>query len=85
MSRTRRAIRLVAGNLAVLLLIVMVLNLIAAVAMEVQFVFRKAFFETDDRVSLPNYDDKEEAKTILDELRDLRTDYRPYEEWNRKP
>ena len=85
MSRTRRAIRLVAGNLAVLLLIVMVLNLVAALAMEVQFVFRKAFFETDDRVLLPNYTDKEKAKTILDEFRDLRTEYRPYVVWSRMP
>jgi len=83
--RIRKAIGLVAGNLAILLVILMSLNLVAAVILDVQYMFRKAFFETDDRVSLPNYFDKERAKVVLDEFRDLRTEYVPYVIWSRKP
>ena len=85
MSKTRKILRLVAGNVAIFLVIVMTLNLLAAVIIEVQFVFRKAFFATDDRVELPNYTDKERAATILDEFRDLRTEYTPYVVWSRLP
>ena len=85
MSKTGKAVRLVAGNIAVLLLILMSLNFVAAVILEVQFAFRKAFFPTDERVLLPNYSDKAWAKVIRDEFRDLRTEYVPYVVWSREP
>ncbi|MFP6565330.1 MAG: hypothetical protein VCC68_12715, partial [Myxococcota bacterium] len=65
-SKTGRALRLVAGNLAIFLVIVMTLNLVAAVILEVQFAFRSVFFTTDDRVDLPNYEDKGWAKIHFD-------------------
>ena len=83
--RIRKALGLVVGNLAVLLVIVMGLNLLAAVILDVQYVFRQAFFATDDRVDLPNYADKARAKTVFDEFRDLRTEYVPFVVWSRKP
>ncbi|MFP8875335.1 MAG: hypothetical protein VCB99_00190 [Myxococcota bacterium] len=85
MSKTGKAVRLIAGNLAVLLLILMTLNFVAAVILEVQFAFRKGFFPTDERVLLPNYSDKAWAKIIRDEFRDLRTEYVPYVVWSRRP
>ena len=84
-TKTGRALRLVAGNLAIFLVIVMTLNLLAAVILEVQFAFRSVFFTTDDRVDLPNYEDKGWAKIHFDEFRDLRTEYTPYVVWSRKP
>ena len=79
--KTGKIVRLVAGNIAVLLLILISLNLIAAVILEVQYVFRKAFFATDKRVELPNYTDKEWATTILDEFRQSSAVGR--DDWNR--
>jgi lysophospholipase L1-like esterase len=84
-SKPGKVVRLVLGNIAMFLAIVIVLNLVSAVILEVQYVFRKAFFATDARVELPNYTDKEAATIILDEFRDLRTEYRPYVVWSRKP
>jgi lysophospholipase L1-like esterase len=83
--KIRTAVVLVAGNLAVLVVIVMGLNLLAAAVLDVQYVFRRAFFATDDRVDLPNFTDKERAKTIFDEFRDLRTEYAPFVVWSRMP
>lgn len=84
-TKSGRALRLVAGNLAIFLGIVMTLNLVAAVILEAQFAFRSVFFTTDDRADLPNYEDKEEAEVLFDEFRDLRTEYTPYVVWSRKP
>ena len=85
MSKTGKAIRLVAGNLAVLLLIVMTLNLLAAVILEVQYAFRSTFFVTDERANLPNYTDKARSKQIFHEFLDMRTQYVPYVVWSRLP
>ena len=85
MRKSAQAVRLIVGNILVFLLIVVSLNLIAALILDLQYVFRSTFFTTDARSELPNYRDEPDANDIFREFWDLRTQYVPYVVWSRLP
>lgn len=80
-----RVLRLVVGNLLVLLLLVLVTNAIVAAVYDVDDWWDDQKEKSDERVDLPNYVDKEHSRKIFAETRLLETRYLPFVEWGRKP
>ena len=80
-----RILRLVLGNVLVLVLLVLVANVIAAGAYDYSNWWSDQKEKPDERVDLPNYVDKERAKLIFAETRKLETAYVPFVEWRRRP
>jgi len=81
----KRTLGLIGGNLLVLLLLVLALNLLASAIIDVQAAVKQRFFPTDRRAQYPNYSDRAYAQKIFEEFRALRTDYVPYVGWSRRP
>jgi len=69
-------------NMAVLFSLLVVINLIAAVALDTRLLGISR--EVDSRVNLPNYTDKVSARSIFAEFNTLATQYKPYVGWTRK-
>ena len=84
MKRLRTAAKLIAINLGVLLVILWVVNLLAAVILDVDDAFVRLFLPPDSRAHLPNYTDKERAKALLGEFHKLNTRYEPFVAWSRE-
>lgn len=80
-----RVVRLIAGNVLVFLLLVLVANGIAAGAYDLSDWWSDRKEKADERVDLPNYVDKERARKVFAETRQLGTRYVPFVEWKRKP
>ncbi len=80
-----RALRLVLGNLLVLLLLILVANAITAAIYDADDWWDDQKEKSDERVDLPNYVDKEHSRKIFAETRLLETRYLPFVEWGRKP
>ncbi len=85
MSRISGIAKLIAGNLGVLLVIILSLNLLAAVILDVQGFFGRRMPGADERARLPNYAAEPDAERIFAEFDALETEYQPYVVWSRKP
>lgn len=79
-----RILRLVAGNLAIFLLLVLVANAITAGIYDLSDWWSDRKEKSDERVDLPNYVDKDHSRKIFAETRKLGTRYVPFVEWKRK-
>jgi hypothetical protein len=79
-----RILRLVLGNVLVLVLLVLIANVLAAGAYDYSNWWSNQKEKPDERVDLPNYVDKARAKLIFAETRKLETAYVPFLEWRRK-
>ncbi|MFO0690652.1 MAG: SGNH/GDSL hydrolase family protein [Myxococcota bacterium] len=80
-----RLLRLVAGNVAVFLLLLLVANAITAGIYDLSDWWSDRKEKADERVDLPNYVDKDHSRKIFAETRKLGTRYVPFVEWKRKP
>jgi hypothetical protein len=76
------ALKVILGNVLVLVAIVFVLNTCSAALLDVDF---KGDFLTDERAGLPSYEDHERAALILKEFHQLETAYVPFVVWSRRP
>lgn len=77
--------RLVLGNLALLAGILWFTNSCSSAILDLQYVFEPYFISEDERASLPNYSDREQAAAMYREFDLLHTEYKPYYGWRRKP
>lgn len=84
MSALLRALRLVAGNLLVFLLLILIANAITAAFFDLADWWQDRRGRTDERVDLPNYVDKDHSRKIFSEMARLETGYAPFVEWKRK-
>ncbi len=84
-ARVRRWLRLLGGNLLVLLGILWTTNLCASAVLDVQYVVEPYVLPDDPRAEQPNYDDPERARAIYREIDLLRTRYMPFLVWSRLP
>jgi len=76
---------LIAGNVLVLLLLVLVANAITSAVYDLSDVWSDHKVKSDERTDLPSYLDKERTKKIFAETRRVDTRYAPFVEWKRKP
>jgi lysophospholipase L1-like esterase len=80
-----RTLRLVVGNLLVLILLVLFANVLVAAVYDIGDWWGGGKKKVDGRVDLPNHVDKERAARIYAEARGIETVYAPFVEWKRKP
>jgi lysophospholipase L1-like esterase len=84
-SALRRGLKLVAGNLLVLFLMLVGLNFIAAVGYDARALLDRLFMPVSDKAARESLTDREQAETIFREFSQLETRYVPYLVWRRAP
>jgi len=75
-------LKLVVGNLAIFLAILVFANLAASIYLDLKEALRPYRGFNDKRIELPVFPDKEHARTIFSEIKSLRTRYVPYIAWS---
>lgn len=85
MSRLRRILRVAGGTAFLVLLALGSLNLLASVILDVQKEVARRILPSDSRINLPNYADKDRARQILGEFKQLQTRFVPFVDWTREP
>ena len=80
-----RPLKLLLGNLAVLLLLLLVGNALLSAYYDVDDWWDERKVKKDERVDLPNYVDKEHSRKIFAETSRTVKRYVPFAEWGRKP
>jgi len=76
--------KLIAGNLAVLIGLILALNLVAAAYLDIEDWVNDRFPSRDGRIDLPNFIDKEWSNTIFRDTKSLELQYKPFVAWSRK-
>lgn len=84
-NATRRALKLVAGNLLVLFGMLVGLNFVAALGYDARAVLDRWFMPLTDKAARASLEDREQAETIFREFAALRTRYVPFLVWQREP
>jgi hypothetical protein len=84
-SAFRRGSKLVAGNLAVLFAMLVVLNFIAALGYDARALLDRWFMPVTDKAARASLEDREQAEQIFREFSQLQTRYVPYIVWQREP
>lgn len=83
-SSLRRGLKLVAGNIAVLFLMLVVLNFIAAVGYDARALLDRLFMPVSDKAARASLSDPEQAEIIFREFSQLQTRYVPFLVWQRE-
>lgn len=78
-----RVVKLIAVNLAVFLALVLLVNLVLAIAFETRSYVRRG--SNDPRADLTNYAGQDWARTHFEEYNNLKSTYRSYYGWRRQP
>jgi len=84
-SRFRRGVKLVAGNLLVLFLMLVGLNFVAALGYDARAWLDRLFMPGSDKAARASLSDRKQAETIFREFGQLQTRYVPYLVWQREP
>lgn len=84
-SPFRRGVKLVAGNLLVLFLMLVCLNFLAALGYDARAWLDRLFMPGSDKAARASLTDREQAETIFREFGQLQTRYVPYLVWQREP
>jgi hypothetical protein len=80
-----RALKLVAGNVAVLFAMLVIINFIAAVGYDARAFLDRVFMPASDKAARASLADAKQAETIFREFSQLQTRYVPYLVWQRAP
>ncbi len=84
MSRKPGFRRRAAFNAVLVVVLLVALNLLAAVILDGHRIYTTLVLPSDNRAELPNYPDKELSRQILGEFNQLETRYVPFVEWRRE-
>jgi hypothetical protein len=84
-SPFRRGVKLLAGNLLVLFLLLVGLNFLAAVGYDARAWLDRIFMPGSDKAARASLTDRKQAETIFREFGQLQTRYVPYLVWQREP
>lgn len=81
----RRRLKLVAGNVFVMIFLLLFVNIISGITLRMLPTLRALWSSSDSRASLPNYSDASGAATVYSEFQETNVEYAPFVEWRRKP
>lgn len=84
-SPFRRGVKLIAGNLFVLFVLLTGLNFLAAVGNDARALLDSIFMPGSDKAARASLTDRKQAETIFREFGQLQTRYVPYLVWQREP
>jgi len=84
-SRLRRGLRLVAGNLLVLFVLLTGLNFIAALGYDARAFLERVVMPVSEKAGRASFQDKQKSEEIFREFSALQTRYVPYLVWQRVP
>jgi len=85
MGKLRRALRLIAGNLIVLFVLLTGLNFLAALGYDGRAFLDRTFMPVSEKAGRDSFEDKTKSKEIFREFSQLRSRYVPYLAWQREP
>lgn len=80
-----RIVKLIAGNLAVFLVLIWSANLLSSIILDGQYVLEQWFLPVSKKSKSPSLADRDRAETVFREFSLLRTRYVPYLAWSREP
>ena len=84
-GRFKRGVKLVAGNLLVLFVLLTGLNFIAALGYDARAFLERVFMPVSEKAGRASFADKQKAEEVFREFSALQTKYVPYLVWQRAP
>lgn len=85
MSKPRKFLRIVVGNILVFFAILWAINLLAAALLDSQYTLEQALVPVSSKARRPSLEDREKATAVFREFSLLRTRYVPFVAWSRLP